>query len=50
MPRTITANPRPDDNDGRDEFVERILALPPLTDEQLDSLADTLAWIELEQS
>lgn len=37
----------PEDDDGREEFLARIAALPPLTEEQLDSLADLLAWIEL---
>lgn len=41
--QTTTTDP----DDGRDEFLDRIRALPPLTDEQLDSLADLLAWIEL---
>lgn len=35
------------DDDGRAELVARVLALPRLSDEQLDSLADVLAWIEL---
>lgn len=35
------------DEDGRAELLERIHALPPLTDDQLDALADLLALIEL---
>lgn len=43
------ANPSTDDptDDWRAEVLERVRALPPLTDEQLDCLADLLAWIEL---
>lgn len=46
MPNTEPATTA--DDESRDQFLARIAALPPLTDEQLDSLADLLAWIELE--
>lgn len=41
-------DPTLEEGDGRADCLARIRALPPLSDEQLDSLADLIAWIELD--